>query len=414
MARMATVRSARHALISFLAMLLAVLIVYGAAATVHAVGSANVLIAADPARRPPDWFTNLTAWRLAHQLPNQVWIIGFSDNQPTLADARSEADLNARQEYGIIAPKGVLQEEDHYLRVYGPDPHTEREFYLAVLYRAPAQSPEPVTAFYQCRNFGRNAVAAKRLFEARSYFLTAEAIRLQRPDLPPILEMPQIDRHIRMFTEQVHEANAVARSAVFNTDPEARQKAREDALRSFEHAQKIATDYGIDIGLEYVNARIFEIQMGILERWVIFSRETMKCSDPAASEVVQNKMEETLASCGISAISRKMDVIDPKAKMTDLIHWAREDNAAVMVVLDMQADFRTWVPGEPASDAKLAAAHAAGSIKVVNLQSGKVVWQQQIETNGFGPQTEREACEDALSNMGTRAGILIVRAKIGE
>jgi len=379
---------------------------------VSAAQDREVFVDARPRRQAPLWYDNLPAWKQAYPLQEGLWVIGVADKAPSEAAARQVALANARAACGLAGEEGAkvtLVEEDSYLRIFGPDAQTPKWYYLAVLYRAPAP-PSPVQAYQEAMRRGRQALNDKRLLDARTYFLAAEALRRGRDDLPPVVELQVVEAQIKSHEDLVRAAEQAAR-----------RRATEEAIATFAKAAERAEELNLTAAAAYARMRIEELKRGEFDRWVVFVRESMIYKDEGGTtrtetgERTRTAWESFLAGRRIGVVSLDVAGLDERTTTAEVIRRTREHNASILLLGRLRAEFRTWNPAQPYSNVRLPTAKGQGNVEIIDLRSGEVIWKQQIDASGFGQATEREACEDALANLARRATILLERdaARLG-
>jgi len=392
------------------AWVLLVVLIAGLLAPAAAGGGREVFVDARPRRRAPIWYDDLPAWKQAHPLAGGEWVIGSAGKAESEEAARRIALAEVKALYGVsggAAAKATFIEEDSFLRVFGPDARTPKWYYLSVLFRADMGPPTPQQAYQKAVAMGRKAMQEGRLIEARAYFLTAESIRGKQnfSQLPPVVELRVVAARIK---SQQDLAAAAERAA--------RKRDTEGAIASFARAAQRADELGMAAAAVYARSRVEELKRGEFDRWIVFARESMTWKDEDTrrrikeeADVVGPALQELVAERGMGVVSLDVAGLAPNAATPRIVQVARSQNASVLLLGKLKATFRTMYPARPYSDVKMPTARGQGTIEVIDLRSGEVIWKRSLTANGFGQMTEQEACEDALSKLAKDAAKLLAK-----
>ena len=388
--------------------LLAVLIA-ALLAPVAAGAGREVFVDARPRRRAPVWYDDLSAWKQAHPLAGGEWVIGSAGKAESEAAARRIALAEVKALYGVssggAAGKATFVEEDSFLRVFGPDARTPKWYYLSVLFRADMGPPTPQQTYQKAVAMGRKAMQENRLIDARAYFLTAESIRRGVSALPPVVELGVVEARIK---SQQDLAAAAERAA--------RKRDTKGAIDAFTRAARRADELGMTAAGVYARSRVAELERGEFDRWIVFARESMIYKDEdtrrrikEAADVVGPALQEVVAERGMGVLSLDVADLAPNAATSRIVQVARTQNAGVLLLGKLKATFRTMYPARPYSSVKMPSARGQGTIEVIDLRSGEVIWKRSLTSNGFGQMTEQEACENALSALAKEAAKLLAK-----
>ena len=384
------------------------LVVLIAGLLVPAAAGQEVFVDARPRRRAPIWYDDLPAWKQAHPLPGGEWVIGSAGKAESEEAARRIALAEVKALYGVsggAAAKATFLEEDSFLRVFGPDARTPKWYYLSVLFRVNMGPPTPQQAYQKAVAMGKKAMQENRLIDARAYFLTAESIRGELSQLPPVVELRVVEARIK---SQQDLAAAAERAA--------RKRDTEGAIASFAKAAQRADELGMAAAAVYARSRVEELKRGEFDRWIVFTRESMTYKDEdtrrkitEAADVVGPALQELVTERGVGVVSLEVAGLAPNAGTPRIVQVARSQNASVLLLGKLKATFRTMYPARPYSDVKMPTARGQGTIEVIDLRSGEVIWKRSLTSSGFGQMTEQEACENALSALAEEAAKLLAK-----